>query len=74
MLTMGRLQAPAGHKSDIDQHQRRALCALTRETPSYVQKRAAAQPLRGGFGTVPVIYFVWRQAGGGGLRAGHCRG
>ena len=47
------LQAPARHKPDIDQHQRRALCALIRETSSYVQKRAATQPLRGRFGTVP---------------------
>ena len=55
MLTMRRLQAPARHEPDIDQHQRRALCALIRKTPSYVQKRAATQPLRGRFGTIPVI-------------------
>ena len=52
---MRRLQAPARHEPDIDQHQRRALCALIRETSSYVQKRAATQPLRGRFGAVPVI-------------------
>ena len=52
---MRRLQAPARREPDIDQHQRRALCALIRETRSYVQKRAATQPLRGRFGAVPVI-------------------
>ena len=55
MLTMGRLQAPARHEPDIDQHQRRALWPSMRETGSYVQKRAATQPLRGRFGAVPVI-------------------
>eukprot|EP01044_Picomonas_judraskeda_P011218 COSAG03_NODE_1508_length_3959_cov_27.988601_6_plen_192_part_00 len=53
MLTMRRLQAPARHEPDIDQHQRRALCALIRETGSYVQKRTATQPLRGRFRTGP---------------------
>jgi Leucine-rich repeat (LRR) protein len=55
MLTMRRLQAPARHEPDIDQHQRRALWPSMRETSSYVQKRAVTQPLRGRFGAVPVI-------------------
>ena len=59
MLTMRRLQAPARHEPDIDQHQRRALWPSMRKTSSYVQKRAAAQPLRDGFGAVQS--FDWRQ-------------
>ena len=55
MLTMRRLQAPARHEPDIDQHQRRALWPSMRETRSFVQKRAAAQPLCDGFGAVLVI-------------------
>jgi hypothetical protein len=59
MLTMTtwmrRLQAPARHEPDIDQHQRRALWSSVRKTRSYVQKRAATQTFRGRFGAVPVI-------------------
>ena len=50
MLTMGRLQAPARHKPDIYQHQRRALWPPLRETASYLQNRAASKPLCGRFG------------------------
>ena len=50
MLTMRRLQAPARHKPGIEQHQRRALWPLLRETASYLQNRAAGKPLCGRFG------------------------
>ena len=50
MLTMRCLQAPARHKPGIEQHQRRALWPLLRETASYLQNRAAGKPLRGRFG------------------------
>eukprot|EP01044_Picomonas_judraskeda_P013352 COSAG03_NODE_2010_length_3221_cov_333.794363_1_plen_122_part_00 len=52
MLTMRRLQAPAGHEPGIDQHQHRAFCPAISETSTYVQMCAAAQPLCGRVETV----------------------
>ena len=52
MLTMRRLQAPAGHEPGIDQHQDRAFCPAIRETSTYAQMCAAAQPLCGRVETV----------------------
>ena len=52
MLTMRRLQAPAGHEPGIDQHQHRAFCPAIRETSTYAQMCAAAQPLCGRVETV----------------------
>jgi hypothetical protein len=52
MLTMRRLQAPAGHEPGIDQHQDRAFCPAICETSTYAQMCAAAQPLCGRVETV----------------------
>ena len=41
------------HAHGTDQHRRRALCPSLRETPSYIQNCAAAQPLSGRVETVP---------------------
>ena len=49
---MRRLQAPAGHEPGIDQHQDRAFCPAIRETSTYAQMCAAAQPLCGRVETV----------------------
>jgi len=51
-VEMGRLEAPARDKPGIHQHQRRVLRRSVAETPSYIQKRRPAGPLRGVFGGV----------------------
>jgi hypothetical protein len=51
MLTMRRLQAPARHEPDIDQHHRRVLCPSLRETSAI--SRTAPLPSR--------YEAVWRQ-------------
>jgi len=46
-LKMGRLEAPARHKTHIDQHQHRELRRSVAETAGYIKKRSADGPLHG---------------------------